>query len=112
MTPRPHWPLAEIQRLAAEERLILTHAAGDDFPTRTEALDWIHGVITELQPVDFAHSVQLQVHAADVYGVVGESCGWYIKLTVERDARGALVLVISCHAVEYPLVTRRGTIEP
>lgn len=55
--------------------------------------------------------MQLEAHVADIYGVIVEGCGWYIKLTVERDARGALVLVISCHPVEYPLMTGRGTIQ-
>ncbi len=109
---RPNWLLAEIRSLAAEERLILTHAACDHFPTRTEALDWIHGVIAELRPQDFAHSTQLEVHTADVYGVVAGNRGWYLKLTVENDARGRLVLVISCHPVERPLMTRLGVIEP
>ncbi len=112
MTKRPHWSLAEIRSLAAQERLLLTHAACDYFPTRTEALDWIHGVIAELRAVDFAHSVELRAHLADVYGVVVDNCGWYIKLTVDSDAHGKLVLVISCHPVEYPLMTRLGEIEP
>ncbi len=37
---------------------------------------------------------------------------WYIKLTVDSDADGKLVLVISCHPVERPLMTRLGAIEP
>ncbi len=44
MSTRPRWSLVEIQTLAAKERLILTHAACDYFSTRTEALNWIHGV--------------------------------------------------------------------
>lgn len=112
MSKRPHWSLAEIRSLAANERLLLTHAACDYFPTRTEALDWAHGVVAELRPADFAHSVQLEVHIADVYGVVVDGCGWYLKLTVDSDARGALVLLISCHPVEYTLTTRLGSIEP
>ena len=109
---RPHWPLAEIRSLAAKERLVLTHAACDHFSTRTDALDWIHGVIAELRVQDYAHSVQLEVHTADVYGVVVEGFGWYIKLTITSDACGKLALVISCHPVERPLMTRLGTIEP
>ncbi len=112
MSTRPHWSLAEIRSLAANERLLLTHAACDHFPTRVEALDWVHGVIAELRAVDFAHSVQLEEHIADVYGVVVDDRGWYLKLTVDRDARGKLVLVISCHPVEYTLTTRLGRIEP
>jgi hypothetical protein len=109
---QPHWSLAEIRGLAARERLVLTHAACDYFSTRSEALDWIHGVIAELRVADFAHSVELEVHTADVYGVVVDGCGWYLKLTLEMDAHEKLVLVISCHPVEYSLVTRGGTIEP
>ncbi len=111
-TQRPRWPLAEIQSLAAEERLVLTHAACDYFPTRTEALDWIHGVLAELRAQDFAHSVQLEIHTADVYGVVVDNRGWYLKITVDSDARGRLLLVISCHPIERSLMTRLGVIEP
>ncbi len=112
MTERPHWSLAEIRKLAARERLVLTHAACDHFSTRGEALDWIHGVVADLRTENFAYTVKLEVHTADVYGLVVDGCGWYLKLTLEKDARGELVLVISCHPVEYPLVTRGGTIEP
>jgi len=112
MKPRSLWDLEQIQDLAAQERLVLTQAASSCFSTFTEALDWVHGTIAELRLGDFAHSVQLQTHAADVYGIVAEERGWYLKLTVDQDAHGALVLVISCHPLEHPLSTLRGTIGP
>ena len=76
MRTRSRWSLAEIQALAARERLVLTHAACDHFSTRTEAFDWTHAVLAGLQPQDFAHSAELEVHVADVYGVVVDGCGW------------------------------------
>lgn len=109
---QPLWKLELVQELAVQERLLLTQAASSCFSTFTEALDWVHGAVAELQPGDFAHSVQPHTHAADVYGFVAEGCGWYLKLTIEEDARGALVLVISCHPLEYSILTLRGTIGP
>ena len=109
---QPLWELALVQELAAQERLLLTQAASSCFSTFIEAVDWVHGAIADLQPGDFSHSVQLHTHAADVYGFVSEGCGWYLKLAVEQDSQGALVLVISCHPLEYPISTLRGTIGP
>jgi gentisate 1,2-dioxygenase len=109
---QPLWKLDLVQELAAQERLFLTRAASTCFPTFNEALDWVHAAIAELEPGHFAHSVQLHTHRADVYGFVAEGCGWYLKLTVEKDSREEFVLVISCHPLEHPILTLRGTIGP
>jgi hypothetical protein len=102
----------DVQRLAAEDRLALTLSACDAFISRLGARRWIKDLIATLRPEDFAHSVQLEVHRADVYGVYNDGCGWYVKLTMTKDTDGLVVLVISCHLVERPLKTLKRTILP
>ena len=68
-------------------------------------------VIEHLRTTDFAHGVQLAVHAADVYGVRIDNRGWYLKLAVVEDL-GKLMLVISFHPLDKPLSTRDGVVEP
>ncbi len=112
MRPKPHWPLTDVRRLAAEDRLALTLSACDAFPSRMVAGVWIKDLIATLRPEHFAHSVQLEVHRADVYGIFKDGCGWYVKLSMAKDADGLAVLVISCHPVERPLKTGKRTITP
>ncbi len=92
--------------------MVLMRTVYDVFSTRVEALRWVRGVIADLRPADFAHTVELEVHVADVYGFVVGDNGWYLKLTMTEDADGSFVLVISCHPLQYPLSTQGGRISP
>ena len=112
MGRQPHWPLEDVRRLAAEDRLALTLSACDVFESRVDARGWIRELIATLRPENFAHSIQLAVHTADIYGAYSVGHGWYLKFTMTRGTDGLAVLVISCHPVEHPLETLRGTIAP
>ncbi len=109
---RPRWSLTEVQMLAAEDRVVLTRTVYDLFSTRVEALRWVREVIADLRLADFAHTVDLEVHMADVYGFIVGDDGWYLKLTITEDDDDSFALVISCHPLAYPLNTQGGCISP
>ncbi len=98
--------------MAAEDRLALTLSASAAFVTPMVARTWVKDLIAALRLEHFAHSVQLEVHRADVYGIFRDGIGWYVKLTLTKDAAGSVVLMISCHPVEWPLKTGKRTIAP
>ncbi len=103
--------MTDVQILASEDRLALTRTVYDLFFTREEAVRWIREVIVDLRLADFAHTAELDVHVADVYGFLVGDHGWYLKLTVAEDGDGSSVLVISGHPLERPLKTRGGWIQ-
>jgi len=109
---KPRWPLAQVKTLAAEGRLLVTQRVCDVFPTQSEALLVVSNVLSELRLADFAYSAVLARHVADVYGVVVEGAGWYLKFSVGEDAEARAVVVISFHLLDRPLETRGGMVMP
>ena len=111
MKGRPHWPLARIQQLATKRKLFIQRTrALDFFPTPMEAFSAAKEVLTTLEIKSFAQTVKLTHDVADVYGVVIEQHGWYLKLTI--DETEPEVVVISFHPLERPLKTRGGMVKP
>jgi len=52
-----------------------------------------------------------------VYGVRHDAIGWYVKLTIDNvfDAKDNVteqLFTISCHALERPLRTNGGQVQP
>jgi len=82
----------------------------DFFSSPREALATVKEVLVGLELGSFAHSVKLTWDVADVYGVVIEEEGWYLKITVDEEEPE--LVVISFHPLERPLRTRGGVIEP
>jgi len=110
MPAKARWAVAEIKDLCGRGRILVAHEICDTFPTRSEAVATLAEILGELSSADFAHTDELEHCLADVYGVIVEGAGWYLKLTVV-EAQPA-VLVISFHRLERPLKTRGGMVEP
>ncbi len=80
------------------------------FPTPKEAWETTKVVLLKLELVNFAHTVQMTYDVADVYGVIVEENGWYLKITI--DEQDSELVVISFHPLERPLRTRSGEVKP
>jgi hypothetical protein len=111
MKAGPHWPLKRVKDLAKKRRLFIQRTrALDFFTTLSEALQAARTTLLELELTNFAHTVKMTYDVADVYGVLTEGEGWYLKLTI--DDQEPEVVVISLHPLERPLKTRGGILKP
>jgi len=103
--------MQRIKDLAKEGRLFIQRTrALDFFATLSEALQTARTTLLDLEISNFAHTVKMTYDVADVYGVVVEGEGWYLKLTI--DEQEPEVVVISFHPLERPLKTRGGILKP
>ena len=103
--------MQRIKDLAKEGRLFVQRTrALDFFATLGEALQTARTTLLDLEISNFAHTVKMTYDVADVYGVVVEGEGWYLKLTI--DEQEPEVVVISFHPLERPLKTRGGILKP
>jgi hypothetical protein len=109
MPAKPRWAIAKVKDLSGRGQLLVAREICDTFPTRSEAIAMLAEILGNLGPADFAHTDELEHCMADVYGVVADGVGWYLKLTVVESPA---VLVISFHRLERPLRTRGGMVEP
>jgi hypothetical protein len=110
MSAKPRWAIAKVKDLGGRGQILVAHEICDAFPTRSEAVATLAEVLEDLRLADFARTDELQHCLADVYGVVVDGAGWYLKLTVAET--GPAVLVISFHRLERPLRTKGGMVEP
>lgn len=107
----PHWPIAQVQELAAAKRIwVQKTRAADFFLTTSEAIRVAREVAMELTNDDFSHSIQLTVDLCDVYGIVIDGGGWFLKLCVDVDVPE--LLIVSLHPLERPLKTNGGMVNP
>lgn len=81
------------------------------FGTPDEARRAVQETVATLDESSFAETVKLLRHIADIYGVIGDDGGWYLKLTV-IDTAGPEVLIISFHPLERPIKTNGGLVSP
>jgi hypothetical protein len=109
---KPRWSLSDVKALVAEGRVLVTQRVCAWFPTQSESLLTVSEVIATLSGSNFAHNAVLANHVADVYGVVLDDRGWYLKFSVTEDAEGRAVVVISFHPLERALRTRGGVVIP
>jgi hypothetical protein len=109
---KPKWALSEVKALVADGCLLVTQRACEWYPTQSEAVLAVSEVIGALSGSNFAHNAVLANHVADVYGVVLDGRGWYLKLSVTEDVDGRVVVVISFHPLERALRTRGGLVIP
>lgn len=107
----PHWPIAQVQELAGAKRIwVQKTRAADFFLTTSDAIRVAREVVMALTNDDFSHSTQLTVDLCDVYGIVIDGDGWFLKLCVDVDVPE--LLIVSLHPLERPLKTNRGMVNP
>ncbi len=69
--------------------------------------------IAELTISAFSESIDQNFVTCDVYGVTHEERGLYVKLHLDVDATGdELVVCVSFHLLDRPLLTNGGTVNP
>ncbi len=78
------------------------------FATETEARRVATSAIAALSDLDFSHTTQ-QRDDCDVYAVVIDGRGFYLKVTIIMGPR---LMVISLHPLEYPLRSKKGVVQP
>lgn len=107
MPPRtPHFSLVDVKAIAKERdglRLSRTKAEAS-FSTPMQALVAAKAVIEGLTEKDFVEVKHQNPDVCDVYAVVFDARGWYVKFTLVPDQ----VLLISLHPLEHPIRTARG----
>ncbi len=109
---RPHWSLTVIRRMVAQDEFFCAFgSAVAYFATPGEAREAVQEAVAALEETNFAETVKLSTHVADVYGVPRDEGGWYLKLTI-IDEDGPEVLVISFHPLERPIKTNGGLVSP
>lgn len=57
--------------------------------------------------MNFCHTLH-QVDICDVYGVVLDGAGWYLKVTVQNPT----LIVVSLHPLMHPIRTNGGEVKP
>ncbi len=93
MKGRPHWPLQRVKNLAKEGKLFIQRTRALDFFTSfKEAMEIAQSVVQGLEISNFSHTIQLTYDIADVYGVLIEGCGWYLKLTIDEKIPELVVI--------------------
>lgn len=69
--------------------------------------------VGQLLEGNFAQTIEQNFVVCDVYGIKIEGAGWYVKLYLDFDGAGEDVVVcMSFHPLEKPLVTNGGTVNP
>jgi len=77
--------------------------------TMLEARSFARKAVLSLEPSHYSESIEYQYGTkVDVYGKILEAQGWYIKVSIESDARRAYVH--SCHLAMHPIETLGGTV--
>lgn len=102
---RPFFPLPDVKKIAQQRdglQLSKTKAQAS-FSTFAAALHAARSMIESLAERDFVETKQ-QCDPCDVYVVVLDKRGWYVKLTLLPEQ----VILISFHPLERPLRTARG----
>lgn len=80
------------------------------FATQDEAYEAVEVTIASLTIRSFAHTTVQTQDVCDVYGVVREGEGWYLKLCIDNAVPE--VAVVSFHLLERPLRTNGGEVQP
>lgn len=108
----PRWSLRVIKNLAASGAVeVLETRAAEFFEGgRDEAYDAAIAAVAALTAKNFSHTVS-QADECDVYGIVRDGAGWYLKVTVMQP-KNATLIVISLHPLEWPLRTNGGMVNP
>ncbi len=110
---RPHWDLALVKKLAATRHgLIMKKSrASQCFSSVPEAYRVCRAIIAELTVDSFSESVVQQFEEVfDVYGVIIDGVGFFLKFTVEVETR---VIVISLYPLEKAAMkTNKGKVQP
>jgi len=107
----PHWPLSRVKELVAIGQVFVQRTrALDMFSTQEAAYAAVEETVAGLTARSFAHSTAQTRDVCDVYGVLREGEGWYLKLCVDDDVPE--VAIISFHLLERPLRTNGGVIKP
>ena len=107
----PHWPLGEVKRLAAAGQIwVQKTRAAVFFPTTREAVQVATEIALSLDVGAFSSTQELTHDVADVYGIVRDGKGWFLKLCI--DVEVPELLIISLHPLERPLVTNAGVVKP
>ena len=107
----PHWPLDEVKRLAAAGTIwVQKTRAAAFFPTTREAVEVATEIALTLDVGAFSCTQELTHDVADVYGIVRDGDGWFLKLCIDVEAPE--LLIISLHPLERPLVTNAGVVKP
>ena len=115
MDSAPRWPLERVKALASAGAVWVRRTrARVFFAGNAEAVRAVTRAIAALTDDDFAATATLaDKTAADVYGVLIDGAGWYLKLWIDEEGPdGAEVDVISFHPLEHPLRTRKGMVSP
>jgi hypothetical protein len=111
MAATPHWSLERVRELAASGQVFVQRSrALDSFDSLEEAFEAACQTLVGLTEDSFSHTVDLTWDVADVYGVVREDGGWYLKICIDEEEPE--VAVISFHRLERPLRTRAGVVRP
>jgi hypothetical protein len=80
------------------------------FDTMEAASEAVQLTVAGLTARAFAHSTQQTQDVCDVYGVLVEGGGWYLKICI--DELLPEVAVVSFHPLERPLRTNGGEVRP
>jgi hypothetical protein len=105
----PRWSLRVIKNLAAKGSIRVTDSraaaffGGDRVATAQAAMT----AIAALTARDFAQTI-MQADICDVYGIIRDEQGWYLKVTVIHPE----LVVVSLHPLDRPLRTNGGVVEP
>lgn len=97
--------------VADDEFFCALESAVAYFGTPDEAREAVQKAVATLDESNFAETLKLSKHVADIYGVDSDDGGWYLKLTV-IDTDGPEVLIISFHPLEHPIKTNGGLVSP
>lgn len=121
MKKKPHHSLEEVKALGVKRRVRLLKTRALDpmmdslasADTAAKATALAAATIAALTLDAFSDTVQQSFVTCDIYGVVIEERGFFVKLHIDVDARGEdLVICMSFHLLERPLRTNGGTVKP
>lgn len=109
----PRWPLERVKQVASRANglLLKRTSALDHFSTRTLAYNAATRLLDRLSLSAYAQTITQQFdEVMDVYGVVIDEAGWYLKLTIDENV--PCVVVISLHPLREAIRTKGGLIKP
>jgi hypothetical protein len=84
--------------------------AAANFETMVAARATVQMTVAALTTRSFAESKEQTYDVCDVYGVLVEGVGWYLKLCIDEAVPE--VAIISFHPLEHPLRTNGGMVKP
>jgi hypothetical protein len=111
----PHWPLDRVKQLVSEGKVFVQKTrALEFFATMEAAYLTVEATVSGLTTKAFAHSMQQTQDVCDVYGVLVEGDGWYLKICIDEGTpeNAPEVAVVSFHPLERPLRTNSGEVKP